>query len=490
MKLKSEKPEKLGIPSGAIFNFLEHLEERKLCLHGMVILRHGKIAFECHYPPFNADSLHRMYSVTKSFVAMAVGFMIDEGRITHNSKIIDFFPEYREKVKHPYLSEMTVRDLLLMATPHSATTYSVSDKNWAETFFTKTPSHKSGANFNYDTSGTVTLTALVEKLAGERLFEYLRPRLLDPLGFSSDAWCIERPEGGDWGGSGLLASIHDLARFGLFLLNRGNWQGKQLLSASFLAEACSPLIDNRVSVSSTELQFGYGYQIWQTRYGGFAAWGMGSQVALCLPEKDMVLAITGDTQSIGQGQDIILDAFWRYIYQNITDSPLKENSDDIDRLNQKIKALEFPTVEGKIFSPRQDFIPGKNYDFTDNPMKISRASFEFTPDKGCIRYSKPSGDHEIHFGLGKYINGIFSETGYFGRKIGTPAGRGYRFKASGAWFNERSLTIYLYIIDDYLGTLKINCFFGEDNLTLHMNKSAEWFLDDYSGMASGKISCG
>jgi CubicO group peptidase (beta-lactamase class C family) len=115
------------------------------------------------------------------------------------------------------------------------------------------------------------LTALVKKLSGQILIEYLRPRLLDPLGFSPEASCVERPEGGAWGGSGLLCSAHDLCCFGLFLLNRGNWEGRQLLSASYLEEACSPLIDNRVSVGHPEMQFGYGYQIWRTRHNGFCA---------------------------------------------------------------------------------------------------------------------------------------------------------------------------------------------------------------------------
>ena len=486
MKLENAVPEELGIPSRALLDFLEHLEERKLCMHNIMILRHGRIALEAHYPPFTADTFHRMYSVTKSFVSMAIGFMIDEGKITLQDKLCEFFREYLPETISVFTKEMTVRDLLLMATPYDQTTYSVLDNNWIKTFFTARATHKSGAVFSYDTSGTVALNALVEKISGQNLIDYLRPRLLEPLGFSPDAWCVERPEGGAWGGSGLQCSIHDLARFGLFLLNRGNWQGKQLLSASYLKEACSPLIDNRVSNSYPEMQFGYGYQIWQTRHNGFCAWGMGSQLALCLPEKDLVLLTTGDTQSIPHGHDIILDAFWRDLYPRIEDTGLSENKEDKAKLKTKLANLEFPLVEGEKKSPRQSGLQGKKYQFQENAMKINWAVLHFSDNEGILEYENASGIHEIHFGLGKYTEGIFPEQSYFGKRIGVAAGRGYRYKASGAWFNPQSLTIYLYIIDDYLGTLKINCFFEEDTLTLHMSKNAEWFLDEYSGIASGK----
>ena len=486
MKFESVIPEELGIPSGGILDFLNDLEERKICMHGIMILRRGKLAFEAHYPPFGPDTPHRMYSVTKSFVAMAIGFLIDEGKITLKSKLIDFFPEYEKEAVHPFVREMTIRNLLLMATAYDGTTYKVSDSNWIKTFFTTQPTHKSGTVFKYDTSGTVALTALVEKISGQSLVEYLRPRLFDPLGFNPATWCVERPEGGSWGGSGLLACIHDLASFGLFLMNRGNWEGKQLLSSSYIAEACSPLIDNRVAVSGTEMCFGYGYQIWQTRHNGFSANGMGSQLAVCLPEKDLLLVTTADTQSITRGSDIILEAFFKNIYSKIKDNPIEEKAEEKEKLKRKLSCLEFPLVDGEKSSPLEAKIQGKTYRFADNAMNISRAAFSFSGGEVSMKYSNESGDHEIHFGLGKFKEGIFPETKYFGKRIGVPSGKGYRYKATAAWFNPESLTIYLYIIDDYLGTLKINCFFKEEYLTLYMTKAAEWFLDEYSGMATGK----
>jgi CubicO group peptidase (beta-lactamase class C family) len=485
-QFKTARPEDLGIPSEAVLGFIEHLERRRLCMHSIMILRHDRIAAEAHYPPFTGDSPHRMFSATKTFVSMAVGLLIDEGKISLQSRMADFFPEYLPERVPPYTAEMSVRDLLLMATPYDRTTYTVNDDNWARTFYTARPSHRGGAVFNYDTSGTVALTALVEKLSGQNLADYLRPRLLDPLGFSPGVWCVERPEGGGWGGSGLICSARDLARFGLFLLHQGNWQGRQLVSASYMAEATSPLIDNRVSTSAPEMQFGYGYQIWRTRHGGYGAYGMGSQLAVCVPEKDLLLVTTADTQAVQNGHDIVLNAFWTGVYPHIAKEKLSENREALARLTNKLGRLEFPLVDGEASSPRQKDLDGGNYLFGGNPMKITRLRFEFSGEEGFMKYTNATGDHELRFGLGKYLEGTFPETHYSGRRIGVAAGRGFRYKASGAWFNPNSLTIYLYVIDFCLGVLKINAYFGEDELTLHMSKTAEWFLDEYNGAASGK----
>ncbi|MCL2834306.1 MAG: beta-lactamase family protein [Treponema sp.] len=485
IKLETASPEELGISSEKLLEFLLYLEDRKLCMHNILVLRHGKIVMEANYPPFTGNTLHRMYSVTKSFVSIAIGFMIAEGKLTLQSRMAEFFPEYLTEPVHQFKKEMTVRDLLMMATPYDQTTYTRYDRNWTQTFYTAAPSHTAGAAFNYDTSGTVALTALVEKLSGLNLIEYLRPRLFEPLGFSPGVRCIERPEGGAWGGSGLMCSSCDLARFGLFLLNRGKWEGRQLLPASYLTEACSPLIDTRVTNANTEMQFGYGYQIWRTRNNGFCAWGIGTQLALCLPDKDVLLVTTGDTQSVAAGQDIVLYAFFKLVYNFIQNETTPQNSDSLLTLRNKLTRLEFPAVEGKTSSANQINYSGKKYYFENNAMKLKWVIFDFLQDEAAMKYENATGIHEIRFGLGKYTEGTFPETHYFDSRIGTPCNRGYRCKASGSWFNPQSLTFYVYIIDNYFGLLKVNCCFENNRMTLSMSKNAEWFLDEYTGMATG-----
>ena len=492
-ELKSNIPENLGISSSAILKFVNHLESRKLCLHSFMILRGGEIAAEGYYPPFAPDTLHRMYSTSKTFVAVAIGMLIDEKKLKLENKVADFFPEYLPKNLHPYIAEATVRDLLMMATPFEWTTYGASDKNWVWTFFNREPSHKGGAVFCYNTSATVVLNAIVEKISGKELLDYMRPRLLDRLGFSKDTFCIQRPEGGAWGGSGVMCSTHDLAKFALFLLGRGKWNGEQLVSKDYMAQATSAQIDNRLSTTNPELQFGYGYQIWRTRNNGFATIGMGSQISVCVPELDLVFLTTADTQIIPNGNDIILDAFWSDVYPHVTKSPSEKLPADepaYEKLQHKLKNLEFLPVDGEPTSLiSHELYSEKKYIMGQNRMNISSVQFVFGKDFGIMNYTNKTGTHEIRFGICKYEDEIkqFPETHYFGRQIGIPKGSGYRYKASGAWFDEESLVIYLYVIDDYLGTLKINARFLENgkNLTLFLSKSAEWFLDEYEGIASG-----
>ena len=122
---RSAMPEEAGFSSRALLNFLEHLEERKICMHNIMILRHGKIIFEAHYPPYTIDTFHRMYSVTKTFVSIAIGFMIDEGKISLSSKLCDFFSEFLPETVNPFTAEMNVRDLLLMANTSSMVTIQI-----------------------------------------------------------------------------------------------------------------------------------------------------------------------------------------------------------------------------------------------------------------------------------------------------------------------------------------------------------------------------
>ena len=491
MDLKANTPENLGIPSEAIFKYIEHLEQRKLCLHSFMILRRGEIAAEGYYPPFGPDALHRMYSQSKTFVSVAVGLLIDEGKLKLSDKVADFFPEHQPENMHGFVAGMTVRDLLLMATAYDWTTYGKDDKNWVWTFLNRAPSHKGGTVFLYDTSGTVMLCGIVEKLTGKSLLDYMRPKLLDHLGFSKQAWCIERPEGGAWGGSGVICSTRDMAKFALFLLNKGKCGGKTLLSEDYIAQTTSALIDNRPSTTSPELQFGYGYQIWRTRNDGFAMVGMGSQLSVCAPDKDVIFLTTADTQIIPQANDIILDAFWTDVYPHITaqNEKLPENREAYAKLKNKLENLEFLPVDGDPTSEKsRELYSGKKYSFDRNRMNISEAQFVFEAESGAMKYKNATGSHEIQFGIRRYECGEFPETHYFGEKIGIPKGSGYRYKASGAWFDRDTLTIYLYIIDDYFGTLKINVKFGGEDrgITLFMSKAAEWFLDEYDGLATGK----
>lgn len=484
-ELTAISPEKAGIPSNAVLRFIERLEKKQLCMHSLIMIRHGAVVAEGYYPPFHKDKFHRMYSISKTFVSIAIGLMVDEGLISLDDKIAGYFPEMLPENVHPYIAGMTIRDLLMMATPFDENTYYRHDDNWVWTFFNTPASHPPGTIFAYNTGATVTLTALVEKLAGMPFLDYMRPRLLDIIGFSKDAWCIKRPEGGSWGGSGVLCTPMDLARFALVLLNKGKWGDKQLISEQYATDAVSRQIDNRVFSKHPELQFGYGYQIWRTRNNGFALLGMGSQYAVCLPDKDFILVTTCDSQAYDTGYCDILDSLWEEVYPYMTDGSLSDNPRDYDRLRDKISKLELPPVSGELASPLSGVFNGRKYSLNANPMEISHVCFTFEEKTGRMEYKNSTGEHCIKFGFGSYIEGKFPQENYYGEQMGKVPGIRYDCVSSAAWADENTLIIYVYIVDNYCGTLKINVTFRENEISLLMVSAAEWFLDEYQGFAGG-----
>ena len=268
--LEHAAPESLGIPSRAIIGFLDELAALCFPMHSILLARHGKLAAEGYCPPFDAGRRHRMYSVSKSFTSVAVGLLIGEGKLHLDDRAADFFPEYLPDHPHPYILEATIRHLLMMATFNEVSAYNFQTPNFVRAFFdNRFAKHKPGTVFRYDTAATNTLCAIVEKLTGKRMVEYMRP-LFDEIGVSKDICSLETPEGGSWTGSGILATPRDLMRFGLLCLNRGAWDGRQLVSREYMTAATSWQIDTTVARNNQGPSDGYGYQFWMLGDGGFA----------------------------------------------------------------------------------------------------------------------------------------------------------------------------------------------------------------------------
>jgi CubicO group peptidase (beta-lactamase class C family) len=527
-------PESIGIPSEAAALFLQKLHEADLCMHSVLMLRHGKLAVEAYWKPFDKTSMHRMYSTSKSFVSVAIGILIGEGKLRLDDRAASFFPDKVSAELHPWILQTTVRDLLMMATPHDVNTYGENDPDWVDTFFRTPPSHLPGKIFSYNTSATVMLLVIVRQITGMEFLEYLRPRLLDPLGMSDNIWCVETPCGHEWGGSGVICTSRDLMKFALVCMNRGKIADSQLIPEDYITAATSRQIDNYVENSDAESQFGYGYQFWCTRHNGFACRGMGSQFAICLPEQDFILVTTADTQAVSTDSSQIFRLLWSEIYPHLVKgNVLPENQEGQEVLQRQIDGLSLLTVQGESSTPLVNAINGKTFLLAENDMGISSMQFKFGQDmqkvcgkeandasaqdkhedagqdindaavqekhdsktdgpfaqtghEGCLHYENRTGKHTLKFGFGHQIRQEFPEVKYYGKRIGIPLGRGYDCHASAGWVLENSLLVVCYLTDDYFGTLKMNFVFDQDTVTVLMRKTAEWFLDDYVGFASGE----
>lgn len=484
--LERSTPEQAGVPSAAIEAYFAKLAENELCVHTVLMMRYSKVIAEAYAPPFHAERAHRMYSISKTFVAAAVGLAVDEGLFRLDDPVAGYFPELLPERPDPRITAATVRDLLMMACPFGSTMYGESDANWVRVFFHSRPTHAAGTVFKYNTGATVVLNALVERCSGEILTDWLRPRLFDPIGISQAVHCIKRPEGGCWGGSGILCTARDLARFGQLFLNQGRWGDKQVLPAEFSRMAVTPQIHNFTGSLKPDRRFGYGYQIWGTRHNGFAMLGMGGQMALGLPDHGFLLVTLADTQLVENGDVMLADAFWECVYPHLSASPLPSVGHAAEAPHASKKTLELPLPRGERQSRLAASIDGRSYQLDENPMGITTLRFEFGQDKCRMHYHNATGPHILTLGLGHYHAGEFPEKHYHGAQIGTPAGRGFDCMAAAAWCDERTLTSTVYITDDYLGTLYMQFVFDEDHVSLHMTKAAEWFLNEYSGFAYGK----
>jgi CubicO group peptidase (beta-lactamase class C family) len=416
--------------------------------------------------------------------------MIDEGKLALEDKVAKYFSDKVPANLHPWLAASTVRDLLMMATAHSKTSYTRDDPDWVWTFFNHTPSHPPGTIFAYDTAATVVLTATVERLAGMPFLDYMRPRFLDRIGFSADAWCVRRPEGGSWGGSGLICTLRDLAKVALTCMNGGMWGEERVLPEGYLRAATSKQIDNALRG-----QHGYGYQIWREKDNGFSFRGMGSQYAICFPDKEFIFTCIADTQGAPSGSAIPA-VMWEELYPHLADAPLAENREAHAELSDKIARLAVLPLPGKPDAQARSAIDGAWYALEENPMGITRMRLSFQgdqgqedqgqEDQGMWEYTNGQGDNVLRFGIGRMLCGKFPQRSYFGEQIGSVPGIEYECMASAAWIDEQTLNMEVYITDDYLGGLRISFAFKGEEIAVFMTKQAEWFLDEYEGFAGGK----
>ncbi len=484
-------PESVGISSKDIRALIKRLKDEGHYMHSLLIIKEGKLITEGYYAPFTKDTKHRMYSVSKSFVSGAIGCLYDEGRLKLTDRVCTYFPEFPEADLHPYVREATIRDLLMMSSPH-VTTYSMTPgdpnfANWVESFFTAKPKRPAGTVFCYDTSATYVLDALVERVTGKTFLAYLQDKMLRELGCSEDMWCVQAPEGYAWGGSGVLCTPLDLAKYAFIFLRGGNVNGKQFISEEYIKAATSKQIQNN-SFGYNRLfeNLGYGYQVWRMPENGFAFLGMGGQFAYAVPDKDLLIVSTADEQGRGEGTDQILKAYVEEIVQKVSAAPLPENPADYEALQVELSELALTIPAGEQSSGWTEKVQDVIYQLDENPMGWKWMKLSFAGAEGTLTYENTRGVKEISFGLCSYKEGRFPESHYSGYRIGTPKGEGYKCAAAGMWTGENQFHLRVNIVDDYIGNLGLTFGFRDIFVGITAAKAAEAFLHDYFGLAGGR----
>ena len=474
-------PEQAGISSADITEVVKGLRDAGLSMHSVLVMRHGQVIAEGYAPPFDENTLHRMYSVSKSFVSIAIGVLEGEGKISINDTIDRFFPDHVNENTDPIIAKTKIVDLLRMASPfRKGSTYrGQKDMDWASTFFTAPVGKEPGTEFLYDTSATHILGVIVERVTGMDFLEYLKSKALLEIGFSRDAWCVKAPEGYAWGGSGVMCTSKDLAAFANLVMRKGEYNGKQLLPADYITAATSYQISTVEAEGDTDYYGrGYGYQIWINPYG-FSFMGMGSQFAFCIPSSDLVLVCTADTQGNKDAAGIIYSMFEKHLMKKISNEPLEENPDAYAEMKAALENMQIPCQEGRHTSSKLSGINGRTFICKDRDAKISSFRFDFEGDEGTFTYVTPRGEKVLKFGIGKNVECILDEPQYSGKLINHPNGKGYRSLCSGAWLSDTQFVLKVQVVDDYLGNMFLSLdLYGYPTLT--GKKTAEWFLDEYT----------
>jgi CubicO group peptidase (beta-lactamase class C family) len=370
VSLPRSQPEAQGISSSAILAFVDLAEKKIDALHSFMIVRHGHVLAEGWWSPYQAESPHALYSLSKSFTSTAVGLAVAEGKLSVDDLVLKFFPDDAPKDPSKNLESMRVSDLLRMSTGNQAEARLGPDGVWTKKFLAQPVPNKPGTHFLYNTPATYMLSAIVQKATGVTVLEYLKPRLFAPLGIEHPTWETS-PQGVSTGGYGLSIRTEDIARFGQLYLQKGQWQGKQLIPAAWVEKATARQTSNGSNPSSDWDQ-GYGYQFWRSRHGAFRGDGAFGQFCIVLPEQDAVIAITSGTKDMQS----VLNLVWDQLLPAMKAEPLATDPEAHKKLEQKLSGLLLDPQAGNTTPAIASKVSGKTYSFPTNTRKLESIALE------------------------------------------------------------------------------------------------------------------
>ena len=307
----------------AMEGFFQSAADDSMDIHSVMIVKDGNVIYS-HWQSEGVDSVpHVLHSVSKTFTATAVGLAIADGKMALTDKVIDYFPDKLPAEVSDNLKAMTVRDLLTMSCGHDVepSWRGDPDQDWVTIFLAQPVVHKPGSFYLYNSLGTYMLSAIVQQVTGEKVVDYLTPRLFEPLHIDKPKW-EESPQGINCGGWGLYLKTDDLAKMGQLLLQKGEWNGKQLIPAEWVAEMSKKQVESinpgmrieeaeakGMTKETSDWMQGYGYQMWRCRPGCFRADGARGQYIIVVPDKNAVIAITSNVEDL-QGE---LNLVWNRI---------------------------------------------------------------------------------------------------------------------------------------------------------------------------------
>ena len=433
-------------------NFVSRLEREDVCMHGFILSVGGVVKAKAYYAPFEEGQVHRMYSVSKSMTALGIGILIDEGKLSLDDHIVDYFQDYLPENPDGRLVRLTIRDMLRMATCYRSTAYREGvDENWTKPFFTATPTHEPGTVFHYDTGCSQVLSSLVKRLSGMEVIDFLNERVFRPIGADDEKYWLRDPSGQCQGGTGLCMSLRDLHKVTRLIMEGG----RGVIPQWFCGEMGKKHIDNCLSANEEE-RYGYGWQVWRTR-AGWAMYGLGGQMAIVCPEKDVCLCTIADTRLDPMGVQRIYNAFFEEVYPciGVEDmEPLELALSTQPVSNHSRYAME---KAGPFFFAEGNQLKLKSVELRDN----------------ALIWENAWGKNLLRFGVGENMVDTF------------PGWPNRPTLSSGGWVEEGLLRVRCFIIGDAPCGVDMLLRFKGDCLTVQSRKSFDPATNAYEGVATG-----
>ncbi|HEX9109484.1 MAG TPA: serine hydrolase, partial [Longimicrobiales bacterium] len=400
-------PESQGVSSAQLLAWVEAADSQIDAMNSFMLLRHGNVVAEGWWAPYDARTPHVLYSLSKSFTSTAVGLAASEGKLSIYDPILKFFPEDAPANPSANLRAMRIHDLLRMSTGHQTEAQlglapGGSDP-WTKIFLAHPVPFTPGTHFLYNTPATYMLSAVVQKVTGQTVLDYLEPRLWQPLGIEKPTWDTS-PQGIDAGGYGLRLRTEDIAKFGQMLLQKGMFNGRQVVPAAWIEAATSLQTANGGDPNSDWNQ-GYGYQFWRTRHHAFRGDGAFGQYCIVLPDLDAVLVITSGVRDMGA----VMNLAWDRLLPAMQATSLPDDPAAQQRLRARLTSLTLHTVPGARTSPVAGKVSGRWYTFPANERGIQAIAVDLKARQPALLVRTAKGESRIPFGLGRWVT---SRTGF------------------------------------------------------------------------------
>jgi CubicO group peptidase (beta-lactamase class C family) len=343
--MDASSPSAQGVDAAGISAFLDVIgSDPRIEPHGLIVQRHGKRIAEGYWAPHAGDRSRLVYSLSKSFTGTALGLLVGDGRLSLDDLVSDHLPELFDDATPDAIRRLRIRHIASMSSGHAAET--ILDAVVADPddpvrgFLTLAPDAEPGTIFAYNQPPVLTLARILERVAGERLVDQLRPRVLDPIGAGDLRW--RQVAGHDMGFSGVFTNLDTIARLGQLHLDDGRWNGRRILPDGWVATASSVQTPNG-QWDQIDWQQGYGFQFWMSRHGyrGDGAFG---QFMVILPEHDMVVAMFSCTDEM----QVVLDALWEHVLPAVDRSDSSSTHGSDEALAERMANLALPTAAARL----------------------------------------------------------------------------------------------------------------------------------------------